>query len=147
MTMTKFEATATTEIEAPPGVVWRTLTDPAAIKRFMFDTTVQTDWQPGSPIVWKGEYDGRAYEDKGEILAVEPERRLQHTHFSALSGRDDVPENYHTLTYTLEPSGAGTLLTLTQDNNPSEEAADRAKANWEQMLASLKTVAEEGAEA
>ena len=120
--MAEFVATATTEIDAPPEVVWRTLTDPAAIKRFMFDTTVQTDWQPGSPIVWKGEYDGRAYEDKGEILAVEPERRLQHTHFSALSGRDDVPENYHTLTYTLEPSRAGTLLTLTLRGDAVNEA-------------------------
>lgn len=144
--MAGFLAEATAEIEAPPHVVWRTLTDPAAIKSFMFGTTVQTDWQPGSTIVWKGEYAGKAYEDSGKILVVEPERRLQHTHFSPLSGRDDVPENHHTVTYTLEPSEGGTLLTLTQDNNASQDAADHSRANWEQMLARVKAIAEEGAE-
>ena len=142
--MAGFVATATIAIDAPPDVVWRTLTDPAAIERFMFGAAVETDWRPGSPILWKGQYDGRSYEDKGTIVAVDAPRRLEMTHFSALSGKDDVPENYHTLVYALEPSGNGTRLTLTQDNNPSPDAAGHAEANWERMLAGVKGVAEEG---
>ena len=64
-------ATAETEIEASPAEVWKALTDPELIKKYMFGSEVVTDWQPGSPITWKGEYEGKPYEDKGEILEVE----------------------------------------------------------------------------
>jgi uncharacterized protein YndB with AHSA1/START domain len=137
-------ATAEVWIAASPDTVWRTLTDPAAIRQFMFGTTVVTDWQPGGAILWKGEYQGRSYEDKGELLVVEPERRLTHTHFSPLAGREDVPENYHTLTYTLDAQDGGTMLTFTQDNNPTQDAADHSQANWQQMLERVKTIAENG---
>jgi len=102
-------ATAETEITASPARVWSAFTDPAQIKRYMFGSEVETDWEPGGTIVWKGEYQGRAYQDKGRVVEVEPERRLVLTHFSPLSGQDDVPENYHTLTYVLEPGGGGTM--------------------------------------
>ena len=58
-------ATAQTEIDASPDKVWDALTDPDQIKQYMFGSQVETDWRPGSPIVWKGEYEGKQYEDKG----------------------------------------------------------------------------------
>ena len=94
--------------------------------------------------MWKGEYEGKKYEDKGEIVEVEPERRLKVTHFSPLSGQDDNPENYHTVLYELERDGERTRVSLTQDNNSSEEAAEHSRANWEKMLAGLKEVVEAG---
>ena len=63
-------ATAQCEIDAPPEKVWRALTDPELIKKYMFGSEVKTDWKPGSPITWTGEFEGRAYEDKGEIISV-----------------------------------------------------------------------------
>ena len=137
-------ATAETEIDASPDQVWSALTDPEQIKKYMFGSQVETDWQPGSPIVWKGEYEGKQYEDKGEIVEIEPERRLKMTHFSPLGGQEDVPENYHTLLYGLEAQDGKTRVSLSQDNNPSEEAAEHSKANWEQMLTGLKQVVESG---
>ena len=71
----------------------------------MFGSRVETDWQVGSPIVWKGECEGKPYEDKGEVLAVRRADRLSVTHFSPLTGQDDVPENYHTLVYELDRAG------------------------------------------
>jgi uncharacterized protein YndB with AHSA1/START domain len=135
-------ATAETEIDAPPAKVWVALTDPEQIKQYMFGSQVETDWKRGSPIVWKGEYEGKKYEDKGEILEIEPERRLKVTHFSPLSGQEDRPENYHSLVYELEESRGRTHVSLSQDNNPDEEAADHSRANWERMLAGLKEVVE-----
>ena len=64
------------------------------------------------------------------------------THFSSASGLADRPENYHTLVYELEERDGKTHLSLSQDNNPTEEAADRSRANWETMLESLKQVVE-----
>ena len=140
--MTGYVATAETEIEAPPERVCRALTDPDEIEQYMFGSRVETDWKPGSPIAWRGTYEGKAFEDKGEIVGVDPERRLEMTHFSPLSGAQDAPENYHTLVYELEDRGDTTHVTLTQDNNASEDAAEHSRANWEQMLAGLKKVAE-----
>jgi len=135
-------ATAETEISASPEKVWSALTDPAQIKKYMFGTEVATDWQPGSPITWQGEYEGKPYQDKGEILEVERNRRLRLTHFSAMSGQDDVPENYHTLTYELEPRGAGTHLSLSQDNNASDDEVKHSSDNWSAMLTGIKDLVE-----
>jgi uncharacterized protein YndB with AHSA1/START domain len=110
----------------------------------MFGSQVVSDWREGSAIVWKGEYEGRKYEDKGEILEIEPERRLALTHFSPLSGMEDTPENYHKLVYTLEPHGQKTHVSLSQDNNDSEEAAEHSRENWDKVLAGLKRVVERG---
>jgi uncharacterized protein YndB with AHSA1/START domain len=137
-------ASATIEIAASPGEVWTALTDPEQIQKYMFGSHVVTDWQPGSPIVWKGEYEGKEYEDKGEIVEIEPEQRLKVTHFSPLSGQEDIPANYHTVLYELENHGRKTRVSLSQDNNSSEEAAEHSKANWEKMLAGLKEVVEAG---
>jgi uncharacterized protein YndB with AHSA1/START domain len=135
-------ATAEAEIQAPRSRVWRALTDPDQIQKYMFGSKVETDWKPGSPITWKGEYEGRKYEDKGEILEVVDGRRLKVTHFSPLSGEDDAPENYHTLVYELEENDGRTHVSLSQDNNRSEEAAEHSRANWEKMLSGLKEVVE-----
>ena len=135
-------AIAETEIEALPGEVWSALTDPTQIAKYMFGSQVETDWKEGSPIVWRGEYEGKKYEDKGEILEIDPPKRLKMTHFSPLSGAEDVPKNYHTLLYELEEDEAATHVKLSQDNNPTEEQAERSKETWEKTLSGLKEIVE-----
>lgn len=140
--MTDIVATAETDIDARPERVWAALTDPEQIKRYMFGSRVETDWQPGSPITWSGEYDGRAYQDRGTVLEVDEPRKLVVTHFSPLSGQDDVPENYHTLTYELAPRDGGTHVSLSQDHNASEDEATHSRDNWAMMLKGLQGVVE-----
>ena len=143
--MSTYVATAECEIEASPEDVWRGLTDPEAIREFMFGSEVQTDWKPGSPITWKGEYEGKSYEDKGEIVTVEPGRLLEVTHFSPLSGQEDKPENYHRVRYELQAADGGrTRVRLTQDNSGSAEEAEHSSATWQAMLDGLKKVVEQG---
>jgi len=140
--MTGYVATAETEVAAPAEHVWAALTDPGQIEQYMFGSHVESGWKAGDRIVWRGEYEGRRYEDHGEILEVEPGRRLVMTHYSPLGGADDVPENYHTLTYELHQADGTTRLTLTQDANASPEAAEHSRANWEKVLSGLKAVVE-----
>ncbi len=133
-------------VNAPPDAVWRALTDPGMVRQYMHGTNLETDWKVGSPITWKGEWQGKSYEDKGTVLAVEPERVLKITHWSPMGGTEDKPENYHTVTYELAGNGQETVLTLEQDNNPSEEAASTmAEHNWGPVLEGLKAVAEKSA--
>jgi uncharacterized protein YndB with AHSA1/START domain len=140
--MSDYVATAEIDIDASPREVWAAMTDPGQIKEYMFGSHVVTDWKQGSPIVWKGEYEGKKYEDKGEIVEIDPERRLKVTHFSPLSGHEDRAENYHTVLYELEEREGCTHISLSQDNNASEEAAEHSRANWEKMLTGLKQVVE-----
>ncbi|MEV4989311.1 SRPBCC domain-containing protein [Pseudarthrobacter sp. LMD1-1-1.1] len=137
-------ATSVTMIDAGPERVWEVITDPAAVKEFMFGATLQTDWRVGSPITWQGEWEGKPFQDKGRILEVEPGRKLVYTHFSPLSGQEDTPENYHTLEWTLEDQDGATKLSLSQDNNPSEEAAAHSKGMWDKLVADVKALAERG---
>ncbi len=135
-------AIAEIQVDATPARVWSALTDPDQIEQYMFGSRVVTDWEPGSRIVWKGEYEGKGYEDHGEILEVDPGKRLVMTHFSPLNSKEDAPENYHTLAYELEEVDEGTRLQLSQDNNASTEAAEQSRRNWERMLQELKSVVE-----
>lgn len=131
-------ASASITINAPVERVWGALVNPEAIKQFMFGTHVATDWRVGNPITWKGEWQGKSYEDKGVILRFEPPRVLQYSHFSPLSGLPDKPENYHTVTIELSGEGNQTRVSLSQDNNATEEARMHSEKMWGMMLAALK---------
>ena len=135
-------AIATITIDAPAPHVWNALTDPAEIEKYLFGSRVTSDWAVGSTITYAGEYEGRPYEDHGRILDFRPGELMRSTHFSPLGGREDIPENYHTLTWTLEEAESATTVTLTQDNNDTEEAAQHSSENWQRVLAGLKKVAE-----
>jgi uncharacterized protein YndB with AHSA1/START domain len=135
-------AQADVTIDAPSGQVWQALVSPEAIKQYMFGTTVESEWTEGSRVVWKGEWQGRRYEDHGVILQMKPGRVLQYSHFSPLAGLPDRPENYHTVTIELTPEGGRTHVALSQDNNSSENAKAHSEKNWQQMLDGLKRFVE-----
>jgi uncharacterized protein YndB with AHSA1/START domain len=143
----RFEASTSLEIEAAPERVWQVLTEPELVRRYMHDTELDTDWSEGGPIVWRGRWEGKQYEDKGEVLMFQPPRVLAVTHWSPLTGEPDTPEHYHHVTYELQPLGqARTRVTLTHGNSPSQEAAETMIRNgWTPVLQSLKQVAEDGA--
>jgi uncharacterized protein YndB with AHSA1/START domain len=130
-------------ISAPRTDVWNALVNPKAIKKYMFGTSVVSDWKEGGPIVWKGEWQGKSYEDKGVILKLLPERTIQYSHFSPLSGLPDKPESYHIVTIELSNDGAQTRVSLSQDNNSTEQEREHSADNWGMMLSSLKKFLEE----
>lgn len=119
-------AKASTVILAPREKVWQALTDPKALKAYMFGADVTSDWKKGSPIVWKGEFKGKPYEDKGEVLEARPGERLAYLHQN------------HRVTIDLASEGDITQLELAQDGNPDEKTRDQSQRNWETMLGGLK---------
>jgi len=136
-------AKATIVIDAPRSKVWEALTKPELIKQYLFGTEVTTDWQVGSPITYKGMWDGKEYEDKGKVLENEPEKLLVSTFWSSLSGVPDRPENYQTVRYELSGQGKGTKLTITQDNNATWEEASHSEQNWNMVLEGMKKLLED----
>ncbi len=140
----KLIAKASITVNASPDKAWDALTNPRIIKQYMFGSDVVSDWKKGSRIIWKGEWKGEKYEDRGKILKIEKEKIIQYSHFSPLSGKPDIPENYHTVTVKLEADGNRTTVELSQDNNETEEERAYSEKNWQMMLESLKRVLETG---
>jgi uncharacterized protein YndB with AHSA1/START domain len=137
-----FMAKADVTVRAPVSKVWDALTKPDLIQKYMFGAKVESDWKVGSPISWKGEWKGKPYEDKGRILEIQPQQRLQFSHYSPLSGAPDEPESYHNVTIALEGDGGEVHVDLSQDNNKTPEAAEESRRNWMAMLAGLKQTVE-----
>ena len=135
-------AKATVTIDAPASKVWEAITNPEFIKQYLFGAEVITDWKEGSPIIYKGIYQGKAYEDKGTVLKVESEKLLLITHWSPLSGTADSPENYHQVSYDLAIEKDETHLTITQDNNASKEEQEQNSNFWKMALDGIKKLLE-----
>jgi uncharacterized protein YndB with AHSA1/START domain len=129
-------------INAPAYKVWDALTKPELVKQYLFGTEVTSDWRVGSPITFTGTWEGKKYQDKGKILQVEPGKLLVSTYWSSMGGTPDLPENYNTVRYELSPDKGQTKLTLTQDNNATQEAASHSEQNWKIVLDGLKKVVE-----
>jgi uncharacterized protein YndB with AHSA1/START domain len=140
--MTDLTASASTTIEAPAEDVWTALTTPETIREWFFGVETETDWSPGSPIVHRGEWQGKPYEDKGEIVRIEPPRLLVHTHWSDLSGVPDSPEHYQAVTWALSEQDGSTELTVSETNLPSEEAKATSEQTWPIVLGNLKELLE-----
>src|SRR6185436_17677173 len=135
-------AKSAVSINARASRVWDALVTPSEIKQYMFGADAESGWAEGSRIVWRGEWQGKRYEDKGRILTVDPERTLVFSHFGPLSGQPDTPEQAHTVTIDLSEIGATTLVTLSHDNVLTEEARTHAQYSWDEMLSRLKQFVE-----
>jgi uncharacterized protein YndB with AHSA1/START domain len=138
----KFSCQTSIAVRAKAGQVWEALTDPALIKQYLYGTDAISDWKVGSPIAYRGEWDGRPYEDKGTVLEVIPNKLLQTSYWSAFSGLEDRPENYLIVSYALSESDGGTTLTITTENIPTQDSADHVAENWAQVLQALKELLE-----
>ncbi len=130
--------TVTKKFEQPASVVWDAVTDKEKVKQYFFGTEVITDWQPGSNIVFKGEWEGNKYEDKGKILECEEGKKIKYSHLSSFSGLPDEPENYSIVTYELESENDSTILKVTQEGFKDEKSRDDSVKGWNFVLDNMK---------
>jgi uncharacterized protein YndB with AHSA1/START domain len=159
--------TNTITIHASAAQVWDALTNPAQTKKYMFGCEALSDWKVGSPLIWKGNFNGvELVAVKGSIVAIQPEKYLEYTVIDPNNPAiPDLPENYLTVTLTLSPSASdtasgggaasagdtasgGTLLTATQgDYSTVAEGESRYKhtvdgGGWDPILLQIKKILE-----
>lgn len=120
--------------------VWEALTSPTLIKQYFFGTDLSCSWQVGAPITWRGEWDGTTYEDKGTVLAFEPNRYLRYNYWSSFSGKEDKPENYFEISNALRQENGQTILTITQDGLENEEKRAHSEHNWQAVMAEMAKI-------
>ncbi|MEP7143929.1 MAG: SRPBCC family protein [Ferruginibacter sp.] len=130
-------------VDATPAQVWKALTTPQLVKKYLMGTDVSTDWKEGSPVTYSGEFEGKKYQDKGIIKKVVPGKILQSTYWSSMAGKPDKPENYNLVTYKLSKRNGKTIISLSQDNNATEKEKEHSTQNWKMVLKKLKEVVED----
>lgn len=138
------------DIYAPPATVWDALVTPAQTKKYMFGCEAISDWKIGSSLLWKGEHQGNEMIFvKGTVVAIVPGKHLAYTTIDPNNPKvADVPENYLTVTYTLELIAGGTQLTVTQGDYAKVgegEARYRETVDgggWQPILEQIKKLVE-----
>ncbi|MBB3663168.1 MULTISPECIES: ArsR/SmtB family transcription factor [Prauserella salsuginis group] len=149
----------TTYIRTTPEKLWQALTDPAFTRRY-WGVEFETDWRPGSPMVWQ-EGGSRTEDPAQQVVEAEPYRTLSYTwhtptpEWAASVGiGEDVraelaAESRSTVTFEIEsrgdPDGRGekVRLTVTHDGFPDGSTMRQmVSQGWPELVADLKTLLE-----
>lgn len=128
-------------VHAPINKVWEALTNPEIVKQYFFGSEMVTTWEIGSPILFRGQWEGQEYCDKGEVLEYFPLDKLAFSYLSSWSNKEDLPENYLWVGYEVKEQDRGTLLSISQSNY-TEALADHSKDNWRQVVEAMKKILE-----
>jgi uncharacterized protein YndB with AHSA1/START domain len=131
-----------TYIRTTPQKLWRALIDPEFTRRYWVETWQESEWKPGAS--WRLMIPDGRVGDSGEILEIEPERRL------VLSWRVEFKpelraEGHSRLTYELEKQGESVKLTVIHEiEKPGSKLIEAVSGGWPMILASLKSLLETG---
>ena len=137
-------------INAPQSKVWDALVNPEQTKKYMFGCEAVSDWRVGSPLLWKGLYEGKEMIFvKGSVVEIKPERFLVYTVFDPNSTIEDIPENYLTVTYELTPDNGKTHFKVTQGDYSTVADGERRYKDsynngegWNPILVEIKKLVE-----
>ncbi|MGP3971632.1 ArsR/SmtB family transcription factor [Streptomyces sp. 6N223] len=146
----------TTYIRTSPERLWQALTDPAFTRRY-WGVTLESDWRPGSPMVWEQE-GVRIADPEQVVLEAEPGRRLSYTWHTftrefveAFKLGEEIlarasAEPRSKVTFEIEPVGEGMVkLTVVHDGfEPGSVVLEGISGGWPAILASLKSLLETG---
>jgi uncharacterized protein YndB with AHSA1/START domain len=131
-----------TYIRTTPEKLWQALIDPEFTRRYWAGTWQESDWTPGAS--WRIMIPDGRVADTGEILEIEPPRRL------VLKWRNEFKpemraEGYSRLTYELEKVGDSVKLTVIHEiDKPGSKLIEAVSNGWPHLLASLKSLLETG---
>lgn len=131
-----------TYIRTTPEKLWQALIDPQFTRKYWAETWQDCEWKPGAS--WKIMIPGGRVGDSGEIVEIDPPRRL------VLTWRNEFmpelrAEGYSKLTYELEPQGTTVKFTLTHEmDRPDSKLIEAVSGGWPMILASLKSLLETG---
>jgi uncharacterized protein YndB with AHSA1/START domain/DNA-binding transcriptional ArsR family regulator len=136
--MTEFKHVYEVYIAASQERVWQALTDSELTKQYYYGNSVESDWKPGSPMVYRNPDGTEAIQC--QVVEADPPRKLVHTFF--FPGTEESPSR---CTWTIEPRGASSLLTLVHDEFDGETSTYKSVAHgWVPVLSGLKTLLETG---
>jgi uncharacterized protein YndB with AHSA1/START domain len=134
---------STVKLHAPAKKVWSALTSPGLVKQWQYGSDLLTTWEVGTSIIFRNEWNGQVFEQKGTVLEFSPESRLRYSLFFPHPGLQDIPEHYFFMTYELTESGGTTsLLVRQEDPRPSTPDESSGGDDGPDVLSYLKELVE-----
>jgi len=131
-----------TYIRTTPEKLWGALTDPQFIRQYWFDFNIECNWTQGSP--WKMTSPDGTLTDAGEILEIDPPRRLV-IHWQHEWRPELKAEGPSRCTITLEPTGTAVKLTIIHEIETQDSKLITAvSGGWPSILSNLKSLLETG---
>jgi len=130
-----------TTINASLEKVWEALTNPDIVKKYFFGSELESTYEVGTPIYFRGDWEGKSYEDKGIIKEYTANKSLTYSYLSNWSELPDEEDNYLMVRYEISPAPIGTKLLITQSNYDAEKAAHSLQ-NWEGIIGEMKRLIE-----
>jgi uncharacterized protein YndB with AHSA1/START domain len=138
----KSEFVYVTYIRTTPEKLWAALTDDTEfMKKYWFGTHCESAWTAGAP--WTMVQSNGNISDAGEIIEVEPQRRLvirwQH------QSPDAKAEGFSICTMDIERCGSAVKLSVrhTMERERSK-LIEKVSGGWPKVLANLKSLLETG---
>lgn len=131
-----------TYIRTTPTELWNALTDEEFTQQYWFGVRLQSDWTVGAP--WKMLYPDGRLTDSGEVLEVDPPKRL------VLRWRNEFrpelkAEGYARCVFELEPTGDVVKLTVTHSIDvDNSQLITAVSGGWPRILSNLKSLLETG---
>ena len=139
-----FVGHASVTINAPRAKVWAALVNPETIMQYMPVTSVVSEWEEGSPIVWTSEFQGKRFEVKGTVLRFEPERLLEYDHSLPIVRTSGVAHSreHRRVTIELGAFDAQTHVAVTEQGNKNKREFEHSEGSWRMVLYGLKALLE-----
>jgi uncharacterized protein YndB with AHSA1/START domain len=128
------------EIATTPQRLWKALTDPEDTRRYWYGALSNSDWKVGSR--WTSEApEGEVYLE-GEILEIDPPRRLVHT-FHVVHEPEAAAEAPSRIEFEIAQVGDRCRLTVVHSGR-GPATLDYTSGGWETIFAGLKELLETG---
>jgi uncharacterized protein YndB with AHSA1/START domain len=128
-------------IRTTPERLWDAIVDPEIRKKYNFGASVHSDWKVGSSLEMGVSEVGMQL-GEGEVLEVDPPRRLVHT-MVALWSDEVKSEGTSRVTWDISQVEDSCHLTVTHDQL-REGANEQLFGGWPMILSGLKTWLETG---
>ena len=125
-------------LDATKGKVWDTLTKPEFVKLWQYGSDLVTNWEVGSDIKFRTEWEGKIFEQWGQVLEVRPLELLKYSLFAPRPGLEDKPENYLVMSYVLTTENDQTKLEIIQEDNRPNAKQEEPQGTENPILQSLK---------
>jgi uncharacterized protein YndB with AHSA1/START domain len=140
----RYSLAVATVITADIETVWDLLVNPTKTSQLFWGSTVESDFKVGSPIMWKGLWDGKPFEDRGTIKGVQRNALLQYTHWSTATSTAEDEASHNLLTFRLSQEKDGVRVVMEHQNIATLQMKEHSEGMWKQLLATMKKMAEEG---
>jgi uncharacterized protein YndB with AHSA1/START domain len=145
-TDTRYSLTVEIQIRAKLEDVWDYLVNPRKVGELFWGSTVESDFKVGSLIVWKGNWEGKPFEDRGIVMEMKKGEVLQYSHWSPA---EPVPpeKDRNLISVRLKKLANGVHVTFQHDNIASLAMKEHSEGMWKQLLSRMKELAEGGPKA